>query len=320
MFSNKNIKEEYISKQNILKHVSEFDIYRYYLPNIEINDITNSPFRKDNNPSFGIYLSMNNELMFNDYKLGSGNFLKFTMWMENVDYKSALHILNKRYNLGYISYGNNSSYIHKPIITNEKFFKKDKTKISIKSRDWNQDDIDFWYPLDIKKLYNVIPIKYFWINEQIYNADKLAYAYRYGPYIYKIYQPNRDVKNGKFWSNIDISIPWFGHNILPTKQHDVLLVVSSAKDTNVTLQCDFYTISPHTESQIFTLQQYRYYKRIFRKIIIFYDNDETGIKQAEKFSKTYDLDYIVLEDTKDQFEFVKKYDLITLKEWIQQWI
>ena len=322
MFSNKNIKDEKLSKKNLLKYVSEYDIYAYYIGEFTIGSIFSSPFREDDNPSFGIFIGHYGDLAYNDFKLGGGDCFSFIMKMENVTFYESLSIVNNIFKVGLIDFSNsNTKEIKTPIITSYKVpLIKYKPKISIKIRDWNQDDTDYFKPLNLDKL-TCLPIQYFWIDEQIFNTDKLAYAWRYGINIYKIYQPNLDTKKGKWWSNISIKNNWFGHDGLHYDQ-DTLFICSSNKDASVLHQLDYNAIAPHTEAQMFSQEQYDYYSSKFSRIIIFYDNDETGILKASKFSEKWGFDYIYLpeEETKDPFEFIKQYSMEELKEFIEEYI
>jgi hypothetical protein len=132
---------------------------------------------------------------------------------------------------------------------------------------------------------------------------------------------NLNTKKGKWWTNIDSTIQWFGHTNL-NYEKTLLYVCSSNKDASVLHQLGYNAIAPHTEAQMFSQDQYDYYSKYFDKIIIFYDNDDTGIKKATKFSEVWDLDYIYLEDldTKDPFEFIKQYGLNELDEFLKQYI
>lgn len=320
-FSNKNVKDEILTKRNILKYISEYDVYNYYIPGIIVGTIGSSPFRVDDIPSFGIFIGGSGELAFNDFKLGGGDFVKFVAWMEQCDYYTALHIINDIFNVGLVETKKykRGKMTHIATITNYKPKKKRKPKISIQVRDWKDHDIEYWNPLDIKQFNDVYPIEFFWLDEQLVNCHKYTYAYRYGENIYKIYQPFLEVNKGKWWSNISADINWFGHTHLPTKA-DILFVASSNKDALTLNQIGFNAIAPHTEAQIFTTNQFNYYKKRFKKIIVFYDNDETGILKAEKFTTAFNLTYIMLEeeDTKDPFEYVQKYDLNNLKDFIDE--
>src|SRR5690606_14701173 len=102
MFSNKNIKEELLTKQNILKYVSEYQIYSYYLGNFKIGGNMSSPFREDNNPSFGIFIGKYGDLAYNDYKLGGGDCISFVARLEKVSYYQAMILINDIFDLNLV--------------------------------------------------------------------------------------------------------------------------------------------------------------------------------------------------------------------------
>src|SRR5690606_26460777 len=239
MFNIKDIKEEDLNKKNVLKHVTQYDIYAYYLGNFDIGSKMKSPFRRDDNPSFGIIVGNQGDLIYNDYLLGSGECIGFVSRMENCTFNEALSILNKRYKLNLIDFNSNviSKYNHKPIITNKEITNKPPTTISIKLRDWQLHDKEFWYNrYEITRstldYYNVYPISRFWINQYRYNADKYAYAYREDINVYKIYQPYLSTDNGKFWSNIKNKDIYQGYDQLPDRG-EILFITSSKKDVMV---------------------------------------------------------------------------------------
>lgn len=319
---NLNIKEEALTKQNLLKYITEYDIYAYYLGIFDVGKIYSSPFRKDTSPSFGVFHGKYGDLSFNDYKLGGGDCITFVQWMEKCDYKSALNILNKRYSLNFISTNTTvSEFNHKPIITGKKPKKKEEVWISIKKRPWNLDDKEYWsqYEITGKTLvkFNVIPIEYFWINNWRIKADKYAYAYRYGNNIYKIYQPYRSVDDYKWVSNIKNKDEYQGYKQLKY-QDDILFITSSLKDVMVLYELGYSAIAPHTEHQILTDDLFEYYNNKFGQIIILYDNDEAGQKHANKMVDKFNLKSLVIpdEETKDPSDFVKKYDLDSLEQWL----
>jgi len=320
MYNITNAKEELLTYQNILKHISEYDIYAYYLGNIEVGKVTTSPFRRDDNPSFGIYLGNNGVLMYNDYLLGSGNCIMFVQRMENCTWWEALCILNERYSLGYgATVKKKSGYTHKPVITNTKVLDKIEKWIDIKVRAWEIYDRDYWSKYEITlstlQFFNVYPIQRFWINSMRFNVDRLAYAYYYEPRVFKIYQPNST--DFKWVSNIKTPELYQGHYQLPDT-NQLLFITSSLKDVMVLHEAGFSAIAPHTEHQILSDSLYQQYSKRFDAIIIFYDNDEAGITHAKKMQEKFGLKYLVLpeSDTKDPSDFVEKYDLETLKQWI----
>ena len=322
MINLKNIPEESLNKDNILKYVSEYSIYQYYIPDLVIGAKRSSPLRTDRNPSFGVFVGKYGDLAFNDFKLGGGDVFKFVSLIEHVSRYEAMIIVNNIFQLNLAVYGKYKTRkietTKKPSLKYSKSKKRKKPIIKIKSKDWSEKDVEYLSPLDITKL-NWIPIQFYWIDEQRFNTSELAYAFRYDINVYKIYQPLLETHKGKWWTNISVENQWYGHDLL-NYEDPVLFICSSNKDATVLYQLGCNAIAPHTEAQIFSQEQYDYYSSKFSRIIIFYDNDDAGIKYAEKFSQTWNLEYIYLEevDTKDPFAFIKKYNLEDLNLWLQE--
>jgi len=320
LFNTIGLKEEVLIKENILKYISEYDVYNYYLPGIKIGKVYKSPFRSDKQASFGIFIGFDGELAFNDYRLGGGDFIKFVTWIEQCSYIDALNHINNIFDLKFLPRGGvNRIYIKPALISKYKPKAKHKPKIYIKSREWNSIDAEYWYPLIESDVKPANPIKYFWIDKQLFGTAPLAYSYKYGKNVYKIYQPTKDRKEGKWWSNISASTPWFGHNNLPDTG-DYLFVASSNKDALVLIALGYNAIAPHSESQTFTPEQHAEYSFRFKNIVVFFDNDTTGILKAYRFNDLYGTTSLFLEekDTKDPFEFIKKYTLLDLRDYIEQ--
>jgi hypothetical protein len=325
MYNINEYKDEWLTKQNLLKYVKEYDIYAYYLGPFNVYDVRSSPFRIDETPSFGTFIGNDGEIWFNDFKIGGGDCIKFVSIMEGCNYVQSLQLLNKRYNLGLISLSSStntilSKYTHKPIITNTTILPKAETWISIKVRDWKDHDKEYWYnQYEITgatlSYFDVIPISKFWINQYGYNAAKNGYAYRFDTNVYKIYQPY--LIKGKWWSNIKNSEQYQGSNQLPD-EGELLFITSSLKDVMVLYEAGFSAIAPHTEHQILSEALFSHYSSKWDLVTVLYDNDEAGILHADKMVKKYGIKSLILpeSDTKDPSDFVKKYDLETLKLWI----
>jgi hypothetical protein len=208
-------------------------------------------------------------------------------------------------------------------ITNKKIEKKEEVWISILERTWQQHDKEYWSQYEITRntleYFDVKPISKFFMNQYTYNAHKHSYAYYYEPNVYKIYQPYLTVKTGKWWSNIKNPELYQGVNQLPD-EGELLFITSSLKDVMVLYEAGFSAIAPHTEHQILSEVLFSHYSSKWDLVTVLYDNDEAGILHADKMVKKYGVKSLVLpeNDTKDPSDFVKKYDLETLKLWIQQ--
>ena len=317
-----NVQEEKLTYEKLIKRISEYDIYAYYIGNFSVGRSLNSPFRKDDSPSFGIYVGSRGNLIFNDFKFGAGNCIKFVMLMENCSWQDAYHILNHRYKLGYNTYSDRIKSLpitKEVIITDKRDFERVDKWIDIKIKPWTIDDKEYWssYNISLSTLqkFNVFSIEKFYINNRLFKCSRLAYAYRYDVNVYKIYQPLLSVKDGKWFSNIKNNQIYQGEDQLP-ETGELLFITSSLKDVMVLYECGYNAVAPHTEHQILSIEKYENYKKRFNRIVVFYDNDEAGILHANKMKDQFNLECIYVPDEKDPSDFVKKYNLETLKVWI----
>src|SRR5688572_29318762 len=91
-----------LSKENILKRISTYDIYRFYHGNFKINEVTVNRHRGEKDPSLIIGNKLSNELThkdFGDYNW-RGDAFHFVMQIHNCDFKMALSIIDRDFNLG----------------------------------------------------------------------------------------------------------------------------------------------------------------------------------------------------------------------------
>lgn len=319
------IQTEYLTKKNLLEKLDQYDVYAYYIGAFDVYNVMSSPFRKDDNPSFGVFYR-NGDLIYNDYKLGGGDCIAFVSYMENCSYYQAMGILNKRYNLGYLEAARHkfaSVYTKKPVKYNKSIVEKPEYWIDVSFRPWQQHDKEYWQQYEISlatlQYYDVNPINRFWVNGFSYHVDKHAYSYFYSDRVFKIYQPFKPVSEGKFYSNIKDKEQYQGVNQLPDSG-ELLFITSSLKDVMVLYEAGFWAIAPHTEHQILSEGLFSHYSQNWGIMNVLYDNDEAGMKHADKMVQKYGLKSLVLpdSDTKDPSDFVKKYDLETLKLWLNE--
>lgn len=327
----KNTGSEILCKENIMKKVSPYDIFFHYYGNFTVGKLEHSPFRVDEKPSFGIYVSKRNgELVYNDYRLGGGDCIAFVKYKYGCSYTEALKIINRDFGLNLIEFGKDinkdidKAIKQKSIITNYKPKPKPFFPIKIKVRNWLDRDKNYWWKkyqikLETLKFYRVYPLTRFWIGEQKFYTDKLCYGYFFKEGVFKIYQPLLTNTTGKWYSNIDNSIPWQGYHQLPEKA-DILFITSSLKDVMVLYELGYAAIAPHTEKQIFTKDMYEELKQRFKHIIVYYDNDEAGVTHSTKITKQFPVDYINNPKglPKDPSDFVEDYSLMELDSLIDE--
>ena len=159
-----------------------------------------------------------------------------------------------------------------------------------------------------------------------YAANRsLAYSYDYymheGIFRRKLYFPEKTGKE-KWLSNVDNTIiqNW---DLLPKSGGDVLFITSSKKDCG-----PFYRIynkwnacAPNNEGSF--LPEDVFFKKIkprWNRIILWFDNDDTGIKNSLKWAKKYQIEAVwnPVNAPKDQSDFVKAHGLREFNNLIQK--
>jgi hypothetical protein len=322
---------EELTKDNILKKITSYDIFKYYSENFrEINKSFPSDFRKENNPSCQI-TTIKGDLLYSDFGLGkSFRCFSFVMELYHISYFEALEKVNLDFGLGLGNYPQESSLLKKQATLGSKIklMEKSPTILKIKKRKWNESDRDFWfmkYYIDSKTLeaFGVVPISHFWINDNEFVADKCAYSYNFywggkdrKTFYRKIYQPyNKKLK----WISNGGKVCQ-GEGMLP-KKGDLLIVTKALKDVMVLYLLGYHAVAPPSESVFLPDFYYTKQNKRFDKMVLLLDNDKTGLTKAEEFSKTYTIEYkyIPIEyGVKDISDFIEKYGVKESKLLLKQ--
>lgn len=316
MYDTNTAKAQNITLEDILTKVSEYDIYRKYLGDFKIGQIYASPFRKDKNPSFGIFVSRKGRLLFKDHGTGEcGDIIKFV----GLYYK--LH-----------NYVEILSYIYKDLRLNDVIGKvrtkkipiPKETVIGIVRQPFTQIDIDYWQQFGISqktlKKFNVDSIKYYLCNgivKGIYKDDQPMYAYKvYNNF--KIYRPLSD-KYVKWRSNLteyDIQ----GYEQLP-ETGDLLIITKSLKDVMTLYELGYNAISPSSETTFIPDIALKRILKRFKRVLLLFDRDITGVTQMRKISVKTGLRGILIHKkykAKDVSDAVAKYGKKEIKEFLKQ--
>jgi len=294
MISTKNINYLTLSKENILKFITEEEIFRKYIKyDFKINEIFSAPYRKDNHPSFGIYFNIyNNRLMFKDLgkKIG-GDCFSYVMLIFNCDFWEACKIINNDFKLNLGTFHVNMDKIIKDEENEPKT--KEKRIISIDKQEFTEQDLLWWDNYGISeqtlKYFNVFSVKTLYINKVFKRAYTKAYPI-YAYYFprtgnYKIYIPNENKWN-KWDTNANNNWDIQGYDQLPEKG-DIIYITKSMKDVMVLYELGYSSVATHGEGQWFNPDFFRHLKGRFKKIILFYDHDESGIECTQKILNEY---------------------------------
>lgn len=309
-----------LSLDMILSKITEYDIYYYYIgESFEIGRVMQSPLRHDKNPSFSIFKSTKTgNLLFKDLSTGeSGNCIKYVMLKENLTYrKTILKIYNDiiKNNLKISTKGIEIKEDYNNVDTIISVYKKNFTKVD--DEYWGQYSID---RLDLKE-YNIFPIESYLINDiqSSWFYTKLNPGYAYQIYNkYKLYKPLEN-KKYKWITNCS------AYDIQGLEQlkynSDTLIITKSLKDVIILNKIGYNAIAASSENTDIPKNIIDHLKSKYSNIIIFYDNDEAGIKGANKIAQKYNLKTIFIPDTniKDISDYTKEYGLDKSKLLLNQ--
>lgn len=186
--------------------------------------------------------------------------------------------------------------------------------MQVKRQPLSRVDYKYWDQYHITELLEeskTYPISHFKINHTTIKAKENTYSldfYHDGiVFRRKIYQPLN--KNFKWISNIT-SLVVDGIKELP-KTGDLLFITKSRKDRLELKKLGFNAIATNNEASFIPIKEYDELKQRFKRIILFFDNDEAGILNSIKFNKEFDIEYIIIPENepKDISDYVKTYGL-----------
>lgn len=320
MYSRKRAKlPDNITLDWILSKVTEYDIYAKYIGQFKVGMIYNSPFRKDKNPSFGIYYSRRTkQLLFKDHGTGEcGNVIKFvSLFTGKTEYNDILSDIVDKLNIT-----NNTK-----LVSSKQYIPPTETVIGVVRQEFTDVDINYWKQFNISintlKKFNVNSIKYYLCNGIVkgtYKRENPMYAYKvYNNF--KIYRPLAD-KYTKWRNNLtgyDIQ----GYEQLPQKG-DILFITKSMKDVMCLHEMGYPAVSPSSESTFLPKDVLEQLKTRFKRIIILFDRDTAGVKRSRKLSRETGLEAMFINKkfkAKDVSDAVKANSFEEIKNWLDETI
>ena len=283
-------REELITKEYLFSKISEYDVYKYYIGEFTIGQSRKSPFHKDNNPSFGIYMK-DGKLYHKDFAddVYRGDAINLVEQLYSLDMNKAIKKIAKDFGIteGKDESARITSQYVKPFMDQKKH-----SFIQVTVRKFNQADGNYWKQFGITsaqlKEDNVYPLKEAWINRHRCPVlkDELAYVYRYDEG-YKLYFPNRP-KEDRWKSNIPLTIVenkkviQGADRVIITKSKKDRLVLSRYLDNVINVQNE--TRACFTESFVEELRG--------KEVWINYDSDEAGIKNCIRITEEFKYNYI----------------------------
>lgn len=313
-----------LSTKNLVSNYKEVPIpwiYKYFLnlqedligQDIKINSIFN---QRDRTPSMCIYLDKEKgKYMFKDFSSGiGGSAVDLVKELKHCSFSHATSYIVEDYN-DYILHNNGGYNL-------EEFKQYSKYKVvSNTQRIWNSKDQYYWTQFNIgSKLleqHNVKALEEYTMSKEEDGVTKsltIRGDYIYGYFtkageLYKIYQPkNKEKKFLKIKDHIQ------GSEQL--EDHEYLIITSSLKDSmaikSLKLRVDL--LSPHSETSLISEELIIRWKKKYKKVLVFLDNDESGIKAMIKYRERYGLNCILLTLAKDPSDAIKSYGVQKVRD------
>lgn len=281
-----------ITKETILQKTNSYEILNHYLKpyhnkqNIKQGENISNPFltEKQKTPSFNIYIALpSHEWRYKDFATGEdGSCFDLVMKLFHFDFSAALKKIAHDFGIKSCFYNENIE--PKPY--------------NIKRRDFTESEFEFWskYGItkEVLKKFNVVALSEYTFktkNDKTLtfksNTDKFIFAYENDSWT-KLYKP-LDEKRYKF-QYLGVKKPnfIFGWQQLP-KNGDVLFITGGEKDVLSLTSKGFDAISLNSETAKIEDLKLNELKQRFNRIVVLYDNDQTGKKQSQKLIERYSI-------------------------------
>ena len=331
MISGEKKSKEKLDFDTILQKISEYDVFRYYMPNSwELNRVTHSPFRKESRPSFSIY-SKDHRLYYIDFSDAHyrGGCFDFVQQLFNVDCNTALEMIDRDFNLGIRIKRNDNLPDHTEIVMKycqPESLEKRYSHIQVITRKFTAEELEYWnqYHQDISDLRenNIYSIKKLYLNRRLMSLKEteMRFGYLYDGH-WKIYRPfNKDFK-------------WIPNNVPSTSMDglqniqgsDVAIINKSKKDYMVIKKIFPHTCAVQSENiSCFSLENVEYLKTNSKRQVLSFDSDGPGVKNSKMITELFDFEYVnvpryyLQEGIKDWADLAKKYGMQVIEHYLKQ--
>lgn len=315
-----------ISTKNLITDLNQIPrewVFEYYLnlkeklsgQDVKILSIFNA---RDKVPSMFIYYDVvSKSYKYKDFSSGNQG--------DSIELVKALFSMPTRGHATYKILNDYQIYIKNNTVAVVDIFYHDKYKVvDYEMRHWTNFDQTYWmaYKIGSKMLdrYNVIPLSFFTMSKLGLDGVEISYTFKksyvYGYFrndgsLYKIYMPKNTDK--KF-----IKVENYIQGIDQLKYDcKYLLITSSLKDLmafNKLGISNIEAIAPDSENTMIGEKAIGELKPHYEKIIVLFDNDDPGIKAAQRYKDKYGFNTILLPMEKDLSDSVKVHGIDKVRE------
>jgi hypothetical protein len=290
-----------VSLKEFQQHISNEDIFFYYLGDFENNSWFSSPWRNDTDPSLRISYYKNNWVWTDfgeDDRPNDG--ISFIMRYYNIPFYEAIQ-------KGWQDItGSGTQPIKKNVIKHDsKSYCSIRNLLSYELEYWNnanitKKDLDYFNVYAGEIRHNTL----LWHSSK-QNDPLYIYMWDKKTPIYKGYRPFASNHRLKFYAK-NISGHIQGWDKLPDKGN-ILIITKSYKDVIVWSKLGYPAIAPHSENMFISPFDLYELESRFKHIYVNYDNDDTGVKKSIQYSSEHNLKYFnlpIATNCKDPFQFV----------------
>ena len=326
------LKPSFLTPEKILDKITEYDIFKYYMPNTdwETNVVTFSPFRNERNPSFMIG-NKQGRLTFIDFADTSkrGSCFDFVRMSFNLkDLKEVLALIDRDFGLGFSRETNTEQY--KRIVS--QYIQpvravKAYSNIQVIVKSFTNEELAYWnqyhQSLDDLKANNVYSISKVYLNKQLFpDPFELRFGYLYGDK-WKIYRPHAKDKKSKWVPNNVPITAMDGKDDI--KQCDVAFINKSKKDYMVMKKLFPCSCAVQNEGLgCFSVENVEYIKSNSASQILSFDSDVAGVENSQQITKIFGFDYCnvprkyLSEGIKDWADLAKAHGMQVIEDYLKQ--
>jgi len=330
------VKRVTLTTEAILRRISEYDIFRYYMPDSswKPNDATISPFTRgdghlESNPSF-IIGNKHGNLSFIDFtdtnlRGDCFTFVKLLLNIPTLD--EVLKTIDRDFQLG-ISTGIVGNY--KKIVgeyQQPEDLGKRYSFVQASVRPFTKEELNYWnqyhQSLDDLRANHVYSLKEVFLNKKRFplNATELRFGYLYDGY-WKIYRPFADKKSKWVPNNVPITMMDGKEDI---KNCEAAFINKSKKDFMVMKKV--YSCSCAVQNEgiaCFSPENVEYLKTNSQRQILSFDSDVPGVKNSQQITKIFDFDYCnvpriyLQENIKDWADLAKAHGMQVIEDYLKE--
>jgi hypothetical protein len=321
-----------LTPEAVLSKISEYDIFRFYMPTKDwkLNQVTYSPFRNENNPSFLIG-TRKGYISFIDFADTSkrGDCFTFVKMLFNLSSMDAvLRTIDRDFGLGFLPGTSTEKYkeIQKEYKQPEDLGKR-YSLIQVITRKFTNEELAYWnqyyQSLDDLRANNVYSIKQLFLNRKKFPLKEtdLRFGYFYDGH-WKIYRPFGDKKSKWVPNNVPITTMDGKEDI---KNCRVAFINKSKKDYMVMKKVFPCCCAVQNEGvACFSDENVEYLKANSDRQILSFDADEVGVKNSQMITKLFDFEYAnvprkyLTEGIKDWADLAKEHGLRSIISYLNE--